>query len=739
MKNPQPKEFFNTLFEKDEWVNFVKNNYFETKTGPVEIWEQTGHQFNFFAINPIIKNRSRKAANVKVLRNMLFEMDDVALEDQINLMKKSEMPFTTCTFSGNKSFHFIVSFKTPFDDRITYDAVWRATRNALLKHDAKVDHATKDPARLTRFPNQIRKDTEKIQKLVSVKSRVDFGEFVKWLQSNGVDWQEYLPKKGLSNENQGHSNANVKTKWDWCIQKYMKNDVYEQGNKNNYQFKLSCFLFKTGLNDQQIRKLITDELGKVDERDPVSRAAKTVKDDDPIYVPTLEERRKYYQEQERQERIRMFAQGNTPDVKLDLEAEDWLDVEVKEESIDRYILVQGKHYYKIATDSDELIPWGKSGFEAIYGKDTLPAQQYEGYTFEPDFTSKKVPHNLGTRGQLRNTFIRPNWKIREGRFDTIKNALEHGFGDQYPLILKYFKKLWTDPKHPLPIIWFVGEEDMGKSAVIFIFKSFVGAQLAGDVGSQIESDYTGWLMDKLIIAIEEAGAWKNPGAVMNRLKDLCTKRGNVEINPKFGKMIEYPVYAKFILSTNNFEDMNLTGEATRFWVREINEKPKHKHDNFYQQVEKEMGCFIWHILNRVEIDEKSTARLYFKPEEYETSIKKWVKNNSKSEMYHQIMDELADWFSQHKDRDECYIDYKSVKRYWPKTLHQGTKLFNTCMKKEFGKNPVSPILREDSLALGSLLPNEQVEKRKRGWFVFTRAEILPEDTCVRTHDSYFSV
>lgn len=718
------KEFFETLFEGDEWVNYVKDDFRETRAMPMEAY-RAKHNYKFFSVNPLIKGRSRKISNVKHHRNFMFEMDKVDLKQQAQIVKQSRMPYSTCVFSGGKSLHYIISLTQPVEDVIVYKAIHKAVSEVISKYDGIFDN-TGDPCRLTRLPNVTRPETDKEQKLVRVNKRISFSELNEWLLANEVDYQKWIPQKGMHGIAEGTSTAADETKWEWIEKYYMKDDEYIKGSRHNYQHKMACMLLRTGMSPDTIKHMFVKKLGEYSTGNPVDGAVNQVKSGEDIYVPTKEERKAYWKEQERKERIALLERGNTPDVLLDLEIEDHLNITIKQEGVDRFILVQGKDYYKVACDSGKLISWGKSGYEAIYGKDSIPTE-YDGYTYEPDFTSEEVPLNLGANGKLRNKFYRPNWKVRKGDWKTIEGALQHAFGPQYNIALKYCAVLLKYPKQSLPIIWFVGGEDVGKSAVIRIIELLVGEHNAVHAEEHIESDYTGYLMDALLVVLEEAGAWKNPKKVMNRLKDYCTINGMKKLNPKYGKQIDYNLYPKFILSTNNYEDMQLTGEASRFWVREFTEKPPQVKD-YYAKVEREMGCFIHYLLNEVELDQtnKKTPRLYFEPSEYQTTTKDWLTEVNKHEHYHGILDLLSQWFEQNPDFDDCFIDYTSVKKYWPKDLHQGTKHFSMLMKKEFKKEPTNILERPISLAVDTKLGTD-IPMKKNKWYHFTRSEILHED------------
>jgi hypothetical protein len=148
----------------------------------------------YYAINPIdpASNRNLKGArsprasiNVTAFRNFLFEIDNLPLNVQLELLRylAPHVPFAAVTFSGSSSYHAIVSvvdtlpFKPHSEAGIAeYSQAWTALSkhlNALSSEFLKYmptklfDPQCKDPARLSRVPGAIRPDTSQVQQSVS--------------------------------------------------------------------------------------------------------------------------------------------------------------------------------------------------------------------------------------------------------------------------------------------------------------------------------------------------------------------------------------------------------------------------------------------------------------------------------------------------------------------------------------------------------------------------------------------
>jgi hypothetical protein len=180
-------KFFYTLFGGHDWI--VAGDRFETKPelmGNI-VERSTSHGFPLYTINPIHPsidfgwsfdpkkyepNRPRRAdLNCTSLKNLMFEIDGIPLDDQLELLFRSGIPWTAIVFSGNKSYHALLSLEDNLGQPHTkegveqYKQVWKrlaALINAeyagkiVSLSEGVLDEATKNPSRFTRFPNYMR-------------------------------------------------------------------------------------------------------------------------------------------------------------------------------------------------------------------------------------------------------------------------------------------------------------------------------------------------------------------------------------------------------------------------------------------------------------------------------------------------------------------------------------------------------------------------------------------------------
>lgn len=188
MTKPTVTDFLSVLFSPGDFTCYAKKAS-GTTVFPVE---RPPHWVQFFSLNALdgttdhevveeyhAADRPRRAdANVVCLRNILLEIDGMPLDQQRPYLDASGIPWSTCVFSGSKSYHFVISVETPFRDRDEYDRVVGWIHNIL----SEIDHSTKNPSRLTRFPNVVRVDKGLLQELIEVRGRVRNADLYKFLE-----------------------------------------------------------------------------------------------------------------------------------------------------------------------------------------------------------------------------------------------------------------------------------------------------------------------------------------------------------------------------------------------------------------------------------------------------------------------------------------------------------------------------------------------------------------------------
>ena len=169
---------FEIIFDENQWVN-TPNSVYHTDSNPV-IENKEGV---FFCINALEPTKTRANGNVCCLRNFLFEFDKWIHRDLTPLSKREQfsrlmevrnyIPWASLVWSGNKSMHGIISLNDPCTSIDEYQNIWYYFCERIEKLlGTSVDKATKNPSRLTRFPDAVR-DNGEVQELMFLGSRID--------------------------------------------------------------------------------------------------------------------------------------------------------------------------------------------------------------------------------------------------------------------------------------------------------------------------------------------------------------------------------------------------------------------------------------------------------------------------------------------------------------------------------------------------------------------------------------
>jgi hypothetical protein len=200
---------------------------------------------------------------VTAFRNILIEMDTISLEDQASHIEDIKLPYSTCVFSGGKSFHYIISLKQDLTSRKDYDKLVRRIYAAVGNN--LVDQSTKNPSRFSRMPNSYRADKDTYQELIYVGERIENDALEAWLLNRGVEpitdtaWEDITYKSVVKKD---FSSLSASTR------NFLMMGA-EQGTWNYSIFKAAAEMLRNGWEETEIYdrlKQITGTLDYTDER-----------------------------------------------------------------------------------------------------------------------------------------------------------------------------------------------------------------------------------------------------------------------------------------------------------------------------------------------------------------------------------------------------------------------------------------------------------------------------------------
>lgn len=169
--------YLKVLFDEEDKTCFAANVF------GVEVSDRPAEDSEFLSINPL--KGKRKDSNVTKFRNFLIEIDNLDLGQQLRVVL-DRVPVSAITYSGGKSYHFIISLDTPVTE-----AEYKEITKRLHALIPEADRATKNPSRLSRLPKAVRKDTGKLQKIEYLNGRIE----VKDLLARLPKVSKFTPKK----------------------------------------------------------------------------------------------------------------------------------------------------------------------------------------------------------------------------------------------------------------------------------------------------------------------------------------------------------------------------------------------------------------------------------------------------------------------------------------------------------------------------------------------------------------
>lgn len=225
-------EFLNILFDKNDSVYFTPDLYYGHVI-PRALLSDGVPNKQFFSINPV--QTKRTDADVTKLRNILVEFDKLDLNAQQDYVTSIAMPYSTKVFSGNKSYHYIISLEEPCLGLPAYKKLVKR----ILDKVVHADRAVSNPSRLSRTPGASRAGIE--QRLMEVKKRVSLVELESWLG----------PAKEWDREIEAPMGADGKRLLPMRTMAFIKYGV-GKGMRNQALFANACELFRANYTKSEI-------------------------------------------------------------------------------------------------------------------------------------------------------------------------------------------------------------------------------------------------------------------------------------------------------------------------------------------------------------------------------------------------------------------------------------------------------------------------------------------------------
>jgi len=303
-------------------------------------------------------------------------------------------------------------------------------------------------------------------------------------------------------------------------------------------------------------------------------------------------------------------------------------------------------------------PWRKAEIVQDHGKDFLKSiPKYDDFHMQPDnINYQQVMSNcLNLYNEIPHDPAPGDWTWTQ-------RLLQHVFGEQYELGIRYMQILYVHPDRQTIILALVSRErETGKTTFLNWLRMIFADNVVLISSTDFLSGFNGHYATKNIIQIEETLLEKNVS--VEKLKALNTSKF-ISINEKFVQPYSIPFYGKVVIASNNEDRFaKVDQEEVRFFVRKLG-KPEFKNTNIEEDLYREVPAFLHHLQTLPKVN-WSISRSGFTAEElYNDSLKKVV-DESRSGLAKDLEFIISDYFLNNDfEATEFYATVKDIKEKW---------------------------------------------------------------------------
>ena len=170
------KTFLSTIFDGD-MTKHLGVGRSAKDTMALNLYNIPEGEYCYYTLNLLKEGTTRKDVNVLEYRNFMLEFDEGTLQEQLQIIRDNNVPYTALVHSGSKSLHVIISLTEPLD--ISLEEYKNIHRRLIATVGA--DPANINPANFTRMPLTMRGDT--LQSLIQLKKQVPTNEFLEFVDT----------------------------------------------------------------------------------------------------------------------------------------------------------------------------------------------------------------------------------------------------------------------------------------------------------------------------------------------------------------------------------------------------------------------------------------------------------------------------------------------------------------------------------------------------------------------------
>lgn len=350
-----------------------------------------------------------------------------------------------------------------------------------------------------------------------------------------------------------------------------------------------------------------------------------------------------------------------------------------------------------------LKTWNKESISDDHGKPLLKLiPRYDDFTIVPNNTtylpSVKNCYNLYSPFPHHPH----NEVVEEEDIPVTMTLINHIFGVQKEIGLKYLKVLYEHPTQILPVLILVStERETGKTTFLNWIHMIFGENAVLISPQDLTSNFNSGYATKNIIMVDETVIEKNTS--IEKLKSLATAK-SLSVSQKFVAQYSIPFFGKIILCTNKERDfMRVDEEEIRFWIKKINVINGDKNTNIELDLFNEIPKFLKFLTQIPKVD-FSKSRMVFTKDEIGTYELHQVKEESKSTLRKEIEYLVDDYFNNNEFETDFEATSKDIKHHWFDKNHQITISYIRKVVRDEMKIPVMEMKRYHPLGVASDAP-----------------------------------
>jgi Family of unknown function (DUF5906) len=350
----------------------------------------------------------------------------------------------------------------------------------------------------------------------------------------------------------------------------------------------------------------------------------------------------------------------------------------------------GTKYYKQTTIEDRygiirsnLVLWDKPTIVQDYDYGILEhIEKFDDFTLHPcnKSYSRVINNNYNLYAKFEHTAV-PEKEYDELNWYWIRTLIEHIFGEQYELGIKYLKVLYDHPEQPLPILVLISEErSTGKTTFVDFLNILFGANMVLINPEDIKGSFNEPYANKNIIAIEESRFDSIQST--EKLKNLATQK-EILVNSKNVRQFSIPFYGKLIITSNDETKFSRVDTSEiRYWVRKIPTLKGKSNHNILKDMKSEIPQFLAYI-NSLEAVDLKQSRMVFTEEEIATKHLVTVKKESRSNLLKDIELHLEQFCMDNQGVENIYFTALNIKeKFFSNNNKYELSYINSTLKNE---------------------------------------------------------